>query len=178
VAIETTRLQILICSLALCAAGCRRGAPDLAAFTEEEPSRPADTISVADPQITPQLISGWHQVELNSWRWTARRFSIVLGTPPGAAKRGAVLRLQFTLPDIVFSHFKAVTLSASIQGIRLAPETYRRVGPVTYQRDVPPAQLAGSSVLIDFTLDKAVPPGTVDTRERGLVANRVSLETK
>jgi hypothetical protein len=181
VAIDTIRRQILIACLplALCAcAGCDVGAPNLAGRTEEEPPRPAAEIQVADPRATPQLVSGWYRVEEGAWRWTARKFAAVLRPPIGAARTGAILKLNFTLPDVVISRSRSVTLSASVRGTRLAPETYSKPGKSVYTREVPAALLTGHEVRIDFELDKAMMPGNGDRRELGIVADLVGLETK
>lgn len=184
-AIEKAALPrlILIVPLLLSASfatGCKRGEPDLTAYTEEEaPSALASSgVQVADPRAAPQLISGWWDVENHAWRWTARKFAVVLRAPLGAARHGATLRFRFTLPDVVFSHFKAVTLSPSVEGAPLAPETYREPGPRVYARDVPSNLLSAHSVRIDFELDHAFSPGNGDPRELGLIADRLGLESK
>jgi len=178
VVIEAARRQILICSVALFAAGCRRAAPDLTGYTLEEPPRLAVAIDLGDPAFASQLVSGWYPVEHNSWRWTARTFAVVLRPPPAAKKKGAILRFHFSFPDSAFARLKQLTLSASVRGTRLAPETYRRSGPAIYQRDIPATLLAGDSVRFDFSLDKALPAGDFDPRELGVIANQVGLETK
>jgi hypothetical protein len=185
VAIERAALRrlILIVPLLLSASfatGCKSGEPDFTGYTEEEAPSPraAAGIQVADPRAAPQLVSGWWDVEDHAWRWTARKFAVVLRAPIGAARRGVTLRFRFTLPDVVFSHFKAVTLSASVEGTALAPETYREPGPRVYARDVPSNLLSAHSVRIDFALDKAFSPGKGDSRELGLIADRLGLESK
>jgi hypothetical protein len=186
VAIESAALPrlILIVPLLLSASfatGCKSREPDLAAYTEEEaasPPRAAAGIQVADPRAAPQLVSGWWDVEDHAWRWTARKFAAVLRTPIGAARHGATLRFRFTLPDVVFSHFKSVTLSASVKGRPLAPETYRRPGAATYAREIPADLFSEPSVRIDFGLDNAFSPGNGDPRELGLIAHRLGLESQ
>ena len=184
-AIESAALPrlILIVPLLLLASfstGCKSREPDLAAYTEEEaaPPRAAAGIQVADPQAAPQLVSGWWDVEDHAWRWTARKFAVVLRAPIGAARGGATLRFRFTLPDVVFSHFKSVTLSASVAGTPLAPETYRRPGPAIYTREIPAGLLSTPGVRIDFQLDNAFSPGNGDPRELGLIAHGLRLESK
>jgi hypothetical protein len=86
--------------------------------------------------------------------------------------------LNFTLPGVVFSRFKAVTLAASIHKERLSPETYRQPGEAVFTRDVPASLLSGHSVRVDFELDRATPPGNPDTRELGLIAHSVGFEGK
>lgn len=159
-------------------ASCRRGTSDLGSLTEEEAAPPlAAEIRMADSQASSQLISGWYAVERDAWRWTARRFSAVLHPPIGAVKSGAVLTFNFTIPEAIVERLKTVTLAASIGGTQLEPQTYHRAGEFVYARDVPARLLCGHSVRIDFTLDKALPPGS-DPREFGIIANRLRLEAR
>ncbi len=153
---------------------------DLTGYTEEEasPPRPAAGIQVADPRAAPQLVAGWWDVEDRAWRWTARRFAVVLRSPIGASRRGAALRFGFTLPDVVFSHFKELTLSASIQGKPLAPETYRKPGIASYARDIPPDLVSAPSVRVDFELNRSFTPGHGDSRDLGVIAHSIGLETR
>jgi hypothetical protein len=165
--------------LALCLlSGCHRGLPDLSNLTEEEATPPlAAEIQMADTRASFQLISGWYAVEQDRWRWTARKFSAVLRPPIGAVKSGAILTFDFTLPEAVAARLKTVTLAASIGGAQLQPQTYTRAGESVYARDVPARLISGHSVRIDFTLDKALPPGS-DPREFGVIADRLRLETR
>ena len=163
------------------ATGCKSRGPDLAAYTEEEaasPPRPAAGIQVADPRAASQLVSGWWDVEDHAWRWTARKFAVVLRAPIGAARGGATLRFRFTLPDVVFNHFKSATLSASIKGTPLAPETYRRPGVAIYTREIAADLLSAPSVRIEFALDNAFVPGNGDPRELGVIAHDLGLESQ
>jgi hypothetical protein len=178
VAIEATRRQLLVSSVALCLAACRTATPDLTRFTEEEPPRLSPSISTSDQGVAAQLVSGWEKIEYNAWRWTNPRFSAVLRPPPGSSTRGAILQFHFSLPEVEMSRLKELTLSASIQGFRLAPETYRAVGEAVYVREIPAAVLSGDSVRVDFTLDKPYIPGNGDPRALGVIAKRLGLETK
>jgi len=179
--IAALRRRILISFVILSAsaiAGCQRGDLDLTDRTEEEPPPLAANVDAANPLVAPQLVSGWWSVEQNSWRWTARKFAVILRTPIGGTTEGARLLFNFTLPDVVFTHFTQVTLSASIHGSPLAPETYRRPGTAMYMREIPADFLSVRSVRIDFELDKAMPPSQADQRELGLIARNVSLEIR
>ena len=157
--------------------GCKRRKP-LTAQTEEEPPRAPSTVHVADPNVKSQLVAGWYDVEQNSWRWTSKRFAVVLGTPRGAASKGAELQMHITIPDVVISQLQSIALTASIQGKVLSPETYNKPGEFLYLRDVPGNLLSTDSVRVDFVLDKTLPPGNVDRRELGIVVDRVGLEPK
>jgi len=184
VAIERAALPrlILIVPLLLSAtfATACKSQRDLTGYTEEETSapRPAAAIQVADPRAAPQLVSGWWDVEDHAWRWTTRKFAVVLRTPIGAARRGATLRFRFTLPDVVFSRFKEIKLAASMQGKPLAPETYLQPGTALYTRDITADLVSTPSVRIDFELDHSFTPGNGDSRDLGVIARSMGLESK
>jgi hypothetical protein len=125
-----------------------------------------------------QLVSGFHDVEANAWRWTMQRFSVNLHPPARSSHQGAVLELHLTVPPPTIEKLGSITLSASIGGAALAPETYSKAGEYTYRRDVPATALGGDSARIDFQLDKAIPPGETDKRELGIVASSVALIAK
>jgi hypothetical protein len=91
---------------------------------------------------------------------------------------GATLTLNFTVPAVVISQLHSVTLWASIQGSKLAPQTYEQGGRAAYTRDVPASLLSGKTVRIDFELNRVMVPGNGDRRELGVIADRVALEAK
>jgi hypothetical protein len=146
--------------------------------TEETGATMATTIHVADPNASVQLIKGFHDVEQNAWRWTMKKFSVTLRPPAGAAQRGAMLRVQLAVPDPVIAMFKSVTLSASVEGMPLPSQTYSTAGDQVYVQDVPAKALGAEAVVVDFTLDKAMPPGDADKRELGVVVNTIGFEAK
>ena len=166
---------LLVVSLAL-VTGCR--GPNLAGLTEEEPPQPSAEVQVADPLTSSQLLSGWYKVEGKSWRWTARKFAMILRPPIGSVVKGATLTLNFAVPAVVISRLHSVTLWASIQNTKLSPETYEQGGRAVYTRDVPASLLSGGTVHIEFEMNRAMVPGNGDNRELGIIADRISLETK
>ncbi len=177
-AIEITRRHILISALPLCSIACRRPAPDLSDYTEEEPPHLSSSIQVADQRTASQLLNGWYQVEGNAWRWTAQHFAAVLWPPPGSDRLGATLEFRLYVPAIVISLLKAVTIAAAIPGLRFSPETYSQPGDYIYKGDIGPGVLSSDSVRVNFTLEKAILPGQLDGRELGVIARALSLETK
>jgi hypothetical protein len=82
------------------------------------------------------------------------------------------------VPEVVIKRLKFVTISASVRGLRLSPETYLQPCEAVYARDIPPGILSGDSVRVDFALDKAILPGQGDGRELGVIAHSLALETK
>jgi hypothetical protein len=172
-------LATLVLTLAFAPLGCNRKTKVRVQTTEEEAPRMASTVSMADPLSQPQLVSGFHSIEESSWRWTARQFVIMLRPPVGAAEKGAVLKMQLTVPDVLIAKLQTVSLSASINGHAFPAETYTKPGKYTYQRDVAASLLAGEATKVEVQLDKAMPPGNGgDVRELGIVARSIGLEPK
>jgi hypothetical protein len=164
--------SLLLLTLAFAPLACKRQQAGQGA------SAMASTIHMGDPQTAPQLVSGFYGIEQNAWRWTGRRFSLVLRPPLGASQKGATLQLRLTVPPVTVEKLKTVSLSAAIGGSALAPETYTQAGDYTYTREVAPALLAGQSVRVDFQLDQSIPPSGADLRDLGLVVLSAGLESK
>jgi hypothetical protein len=161
--------SVLLVTLAFAPLGCKR-----------KPAGPrmASTIHMGDPRTEAQLASGFYGIEQNAWRWTGRRFSLVLRPPLGAAQKGVTLQLRLTVPPVIVEKLKTIALSATINGTSLPPETYTQAGDYTYTREVAPALLAGESVRVDFQLDKSMPPSGADLRDLGVVVLSAGLEAK
>jgi hypothetical protein len=161
---------------ALAVTGCQGKHSRVTVQNEEQDAGPrmVSTIRMNDAKADAQLLSGFHSIENNSWRWTAGKFSVLLRTPLAAAQRGATLTLAFNIPDLVIQKLKSITLTASIDGMALNSAEYKAAGPYVFSADVPLAVLKTESVKIDFALDKSLPPG-IDKRELGIVATSVGL---
>ena len=162
----------LLLTLAFAPLGCKRQQ------ARQEAPRMASIIHMGDPQTATQLIGGFYGIEQNAWRWTGRRFSLVLAPPLGAAQKGATLQLRLTVPPVIAEKLKTISLSAAIGGSALPPETYTQAGDYTYTREVAPGLLAGESVRVDFQLDKSMPPSGADLRDLGVVVLSAGLESK
>ena len=123
-------------------------------------------------------MSGFYEVEQNSWRWTKRSFSVRLRPPVDSERNGATLTLKFVIPDVILERLKSLTLTASVNGASLPPETYSKAGEQVYAREVPGKSLTGKLVTVDFTLDKALQPSPSEQRELGVVVSSIGLEPK
>ncbi len=88
---------------------------------------------MGDPKQEKQLVSGFYGIEANSWRWTGKDFTVSLKPPAGSAVQGATLVFALSIPQVVIDKLKSVTLSASIDGTPLAPETYSHDGQCRLQ---------------------------------------------
>ena len=161
---------MVICAVALAACSSTKPAPLKEASTEL-----LSDVQTADSRGALQLVHGFEQVEQRAWRWTNRTFGLVLKTPVGAARHGAGLRLEFTLPSQVLSASGPVELVAVVNGYSLGPQVYNDTGVHVYQRDVPPEALRTDAVLVEFSTGKEFRPLEESGRELALVANRVAL---
>ena len=170
-------LSLVLAGLLLSPAGCKRGQPKADATIEEGPLLQT-MLQVGDPNAAAQLIKGFHGVEAGAWRWTMGKFSVTLSPPPKASERGAKLVLRLMVPEPVIKKLTSLKLSASVDGVALAEETYAKPGQYIYSQDVPAQALAKRVVTVDFALDKFLPPGEADQRELGLVVTAVGFEAK
>jgi SAM-dependent methyltransferase len=118
-----------------------------------------------DPWLGCDLEGGWHAMEDGTWRWTQRSFTVRLKAPASAQP---VLRLRFTLPDVVLRATGPLRLQAIVGLERLPPFEYTSAGEHTYEQPVPPASLRDASVSVRFELDKAMRPAAPDVRELGV----------
>jgi hypothetical protein len=169
---------VVLATLLFTPAACKRKGSRASQAAEEESVGLATMVHAADPRTASQLIRGFHGVEQNSWRWTAGSFAVTLKPPAGAAQKGAVLTLKFAVPDAVIDRLKSITLSATVNGKPLPPETYAKSGEYTYSRDVPAGELSGDAANVEFTLDKYLPASAQDARDLGVIMTMVGFEAK
>jgi hypothetical protein len=170
----------MLAALALASAGCNRDHKVTVRETIEETPGKAGPVmlNMGDPKQEKLLVSGFYGIEAKAWRWTAQDFTVSLPPSPAAAAHGATLDFALSVPQVAIDKLQSITLSASINGTPLAPETYAHEGQYDYKRDVAANLLTGNAVRIEFHLDKAMPPAGGDARELGLVARSVGLEPK
>lgn len=132
---------------------------------------------MSDSAAENQLIAGFYQLEDNRYRWTARRFAVVLNPPAGCRRTGAILQLNLFIPESHLEKLGEVTLTADVGEVSLEPQTFAKPGPASYIREIPPALLPVNVLLpVVFTFDKATAPFQIsDNRELGAVVTEVSL---
>jgi len=170
------------CGLALAALlwaplACKHKKPAAQQIVQEA-TRVPTTVQLGDPRAAGQVVSGFFDIEENAWRWTGKQFVVEVGTPLGATGRGATLELYFTIPQVVIDKNPSITLTASVDGNVLPPETYTKPGEYVYRRDVPASLMNAETVRVAFELDKTMTPGGADTRALGVVATKVALVRK
>jgi hypothetical protein len=133
-------------------------------------------IDAGDPKAEIQLVSGFHAVEQNKWRWTEGKFAVQLRPPHNASEEGARLVLQFSLPDVVIQKLGAIELKARIDGTSLPATRYARAGQQVYDQPIPAGILKGNSARVEFELDKFLRAGSLEGRELGVIVATIALE--
>ena len=170
---------LLAGSLLLVLPACnRKHKVELQPTIEEPAITLASTVHTGDPKSAAQLASGFYDIEEHAWRWTAKSFSVLRHTPAGAREKGAKLEVRLTVPPVITQKLGTVTLNAAIAGTPLAPQAYPAAGQFIYTRDVPASSMTGDTTRVDFQLDKAMPPGSEDLRELGIIVTSVGLQSK
>ena len=172
------RLVVLICACALLGTGCKRRQHPNPAATIEEEAELSSSISVAEPKDATQLLSGFHAVEGDAWRWSMKKFAVSLAPPANAAQNGATLVLNFALPDAVAAKLLGVSITPTVAGQKVPSCKVTKAGEQACQFAVPAAALKADAVVVEFELDKAVEPGDGDSRQLGLVVSRIGFAAK
>lgn len=109
-----------------------------------------------------QLVDGWHVLENEAWRWTKRQFSLTVA--PGAQR----LSLKVKAPaNLGFP----LTLVARVEGTAIASHMLTEPGDFECAQAVP----AGEEVLVEFELDRALPPDATDGRERAIIVREIEV---
>jgi hypothetical protein len=163
----TRRAAILATVAVALTVGCRHKEKGLSSM-----------VNMADPSTATQLVSGFHPVEAGAWRWTMRKFSVVLKPPQGSDQSGATLRFRVFISDDQINRLGPITLSADVDGHQLEPQTFSKPGDYAYSRPVPAEALKVPSVKVNFSLDKAREPDSVDGRQLGVVASLIGLQPR
>ncbi|MBM3726087.1 MAG: hypothetical protein FJW40_11755 [Acidobacteria bacterium] len=175
------RLNCILAALAAAALlltpGCTKKERAKRVIEEEAGGGMASSVHVADPRAQSQLARGFHTLEQNAWRWTMAKFTVQVRVPLGAAQRGGVLRLKYTVPEVVLKQWTSATLTASVNNTALKPQKIDRVGDHVYQEDIPAAAIPGETATVEFALDKTF-KADGDQRELGVIATAIAVEAK
>jgi hypothetical protein len=161
----------LLAFVALAPAGCRRKKK-----VKAREDGLASMVNVADPADSAQLVRGFSNVEGDAWRWSTSKFAVVLRPPAGSAQNGAKLEMNFTLIDTLVKKLGPMTVTATVNGIAIAPETYAQAGDFLYSHEVPASALTADVVTVEFSTDKSIPPSDQDKRELALIVKTIGLK--
>lgn len=177
------RLSVVLALAALALPGCRikrktEQAKPAAAASAPAPvvdPQPVSIIEAGNPQHAPQFVRGFYGIEHESWRWTAKNFTVALRPFKGADTQGAKLEMKFVIPDVMFNRVGAMTVDAKANGLDLGSQKFSKPGEAVYTRDVPAVALAGDSATLDFSVDKGLPPSVKDPRELAVIVTSIGL---
>jgi hypothetical protein len=136
------------------------------------------TLNLGAKSSDAQILAGFYKIERNAWRWTAKQFSVVLRTPPFAARNGAKLVLRFYLPEAQINQRGPMTLTGDVDGVPLTSRTFTRGGQYEYSAIVPAEALGYDLVAVNLHFDKATVGLNGDTRELAAVASFIGLEVQ
>src|SRR5437868_2069769 len=142
---RTSRAFIHIIAISLVSAGCQ---PKTRVALSSH-------LKMSDRSSNLQLIAGFYGLEQDRWRWTARRFAVVLQPPGGSERDGATLRLRLYIPDTEFPKLGPMSLTADVDDASLGSETFITPGSLSYSRYLPPALLRTDMLPIVFTFNRA-----------------------
>jgi hypothetical protein len=132
---------------------------------------------MGDHRVENQLTSGFYAIESAGWRWTARRFSVLLGPSSQSGVRGARLEVSLYVPKAQLDALGPLTVSADIDDCPLGSETYSQAGTYVYVRDIAPARCATNVLPVKFTVD-GVNSMSEGENSKGLVVSSISLRTR
>lgn len=156
-------------------AGCKKSKKAVQ-YVEEGGSQLSSAINLGDPRSAIQLLRGFHDIENNAWRWTGPKFAVALRPPKEIPADGLLLTMEYSVPELFLQRVPQTTLSLTVNGKPLDPETISKAGSFKLERKVPSAMLVGDVATIDFSMDKFLAAGTVDQRELGLIVSAVGLQ--
>lgn len=172
------RGELLLAAAIVLATGCPRNEPALPIIEEEEgPTELLSSVNVADPRAAGQLLSGFHSLEQRAWRWTEKRFTVVLQPPAAVAGHQTALTVRFTAPAVVIDQLGPVTLTASVDGETIGAQTFDKADEgLTFSLPVPEELLGSEPVEVVIEVDKAIPPSDLDGRELSVIVSSIGLE--
>lgn len=118
------------------------------------------------------LGDGWHEIEPDGWRWTERKFGIVLMALNEAEYS---VTLHFAIPATQ-SVADDLVLKAIAGTTELCSETYRSPGTHLYIRRIPKEPAAVDPLRIAFELSRVTQGAEGDKRELGVIVLSVEVE--
>lgn len=125
--------------------------------------------------IEAALAHGWYGrgTGEGQWRWTARAFG--LNVRGSASRDRGRLRLGLYVPPVLVETAGAVTLTLSAAGEVLSRRTFSKPGQHVFEARLPAALTAGGG-LLEFELDRWLPPSERDARELGVVVSEILVD--
>ncbi|MCS6954497.1 MAG: hypothetical protein NZM33_16765 [Bryobacteraceae bacterium] len=151
------------------------GSPPASRLTVEEPSQLQPAIDVANPADEEQLLEGFYEPDPGGWRWAAPEFTVSLGVPEELKGKEARIELDLWIPEAGWADLAGVTITAKTADRTLGQWRAPKAGAHTAVFAVPAAITGEDAILVDFVLDRFIPPRGEETRRLGVVASKFRL---
>lgn len=148
---------------------CKTRKPKTEVLVDDTEAVVSEVVAANDSRVASQLIQGFYELESGTWRWTMPRFSIRFLVPAPAKEKGALLKCDLVLPEVIFKSTGPLKLTAASGGKSLGEKSLAQVGDHSASFVIPAADLTTETITVEFSLDKSLPPGAVDGRELGLI---------
>ncbi len=148
---------------------CKTRKPRNEVLVDDNEATVSEVVPANDSRVTSQLVRGFYELESGTWRWTMPKFAIRFLVPAGAKEKGAVLKADLVLPEVIFKSTGPIRLTATAGGKSLGEQPLAQVGDHSISYSIPAEALTTETITVEFTLDKTLPPGAVDPRELGLI---------
>lgn len=136
---------------------------------------PASKVTTGDPRCASQL-AGFHRIEEERWRWSAKEFDVTLGMPARRDARTASMALRFYLPEPLIQKLGPLTLTVKQDDRVVARELFRQFGPQALVVRLDAATLHPQANTFRFALDKCVEASPSDKRQLGVIVSSISLD--
>ncbi|MGQ9916763.1 MAG: hypothetical protein ACUVS7_05025 [Bryobacteraceae bacterium] len=166
---------VVAATLLLASAGCRQARHPDPSLTIEEPAALRAVIDTTNPADEGQLLDGFYTLDPSGWRWSAPQFTITLGVPEELRGRDARLEFELIVPDAAAKDLEGLTITARVGDHELPAWRSRGAGAQTAVFPVPAAVLNEDGIVVDFTLDRFVPPRGAETRRLGVIPRQFRL---
>jgi hypothetical protein len=165
----------LAAALWLAAAGCRQARHPDPRLTLEEPQPLQSSIDATNPADELQLLDGFYAPESGGWRWSAPQFTVSLGVPEELRGKDARIEFEFTIPEAAARDLEGLVIQASVNQHELPAWRSPGAGTHTAAFPVPAALLQEDGILVDFTLDRFIPPRGGEVRQLGVIPMKFRL---
>jgi hypothetical protein len=121
---------------------------------------------IRHPELYARPLEGWHEVEQDKWRWTAKRFSIEVTLP--STERPAEFALRLRVPEMILADQNHVSVSCRIDRSVVGTMQCDRADVVEFRGRFPESAAPGSIVRLDFSVESSYQSTAGDTRDLGI----------
>ncbi len=159
----------------LAGSSCKTRKPKPEVLVDDTQAQLGSIVAANNPQTAAQLLRGFYDLENGAWRWTMPKFAISFRPPIGAKEKGAQLKADMVLPEVIFSKTGPIEITVSCNGKAIGKQKFAQAGDAKLALAVPAELLSTEAVTLEFILDKWLPPGPADPRDLGMIFSSAGL---